>query len=441
MQKLEKIIEYGFYLFIFLLPWQTRLIWQDAFLNGYVWEYGRFSLYGSQILLWLILFLFVIKLFKSTAGRKLNLKDFWQHLKNPAVFIYWLIIIFVLVAALSACWSLNSSLAYYRWFVLVQAVAALVLVMLSDFKLEKIAAVWVASAGIQSIFAIWQFFAQVVPANKWFGLALHLPTIPGSIILQTQTERWLRAYGSLPHPNILAGFLVIAVLFLLYLAFLAKNRSQRIFVLVSLLAIIPALFFTFSRSAWIAIIVCLLILSGWLYRQKQYLWNKTFLKIFLLTVLMVVILGINLRGPLATRIKGDQDLEVASIQLRMTYTRQAWDLIKEQPWQGTGIGNYTLVVFQKINNNWPGYYYQPVHNIYLLVLAETGIFGAAAFGLILLLLLLFFAKKAGQLDGVIIFLGLLSILIISLFDHYFWTIEFGVLIFWLVLGLNLKRLR
>ena len=38
-------------------------------------------------------------------------------------------------------------------------------------------------------------------------------------------------------------------------------------------------------------------------------------------------------------------------------------------------------------------------------------------------------------------LGLIAALTISLFDHYFWTLEFGVLFFWLLVGLNLKQLK
>lgn len=453
MPKIEKIIEYGFYLFLFFLPWQTRLIWQDTYLNGFVWEYGRLSLYGTEILLWLVLLFYGFWLAKFRHLERLQFNQVLLRLKKPEVLIYWLIVLFLLIAGVSVIWSLDVKLAYYRWFTLLEAGVLLSLILnvgaigQSCFQLKKIAIVWVASAAIQGVFAIWQFFDQYVFANKWLGLAEHLPTIPGSIILQTESERWLRAYGSLPHPNMLGGFLVIALLFLLYLAFIAKNRSQRIFVLVSLITMVPALFFSFSRSAWIALLFSLGILGFWLFKHKHYLWHKTFFKIFLLTTLMVTILGVNLKGPLLSRITGEQDLEVASIELRVAFTKQAWELIKDSPILGQGIGNYTLGVYQKINATWPGYYYQPVHNIYLLIFAELGIFGILVFGLILIFLIWNLIFKTGairesrlQLEKIIVFLALISILIISLFDHYFWSLYFGVMVFWLVLGLNLKQL-
>ena len=445
MKKLNIIIEWGFYLFLFLLPWQTRLIWQDAFLNKYVWEYGRFSLYGTELLLWAVLFFYLIWIFKNQKLKKLNWQNITQRLKNPAILIYWLIVGFVLFSGLTILWSLNAQLTYYNWFRLAEAVALMAMVLNFSFSFKRIAIVWSASAVIQSVFAIWQFFVQCVPANKWFGLAFHESTLGGSIILQTNVERWLRAYGSLPHPNILAGFLVIAVLFLLYLAMQAKNRGQRMFVITGIITTVPAIFFTFSRSAWVALICSLIILAIWVYKKKEKFYKHMFLKTSFLIVLILVILGVSLFGPLSTRLRGEQDLEVASIHLRVEFTKQAMEIIKNRPIAGVGIGNYTLGVYNFVNGSWPGYYYQAVHNIYLLVLAELGIIGALMFYLILGLLFWFGVLKKGrrefELKEVIMLLALISILIISLFDHYFWTMYFGIIIFWLVLGLNLKRLR
>ena len=219
MTKLAKIIEFGFYLFLFLLPWQTRLIWQDAFLNNYVWEYGRFSLYGSELILWLILLLSAVWLWQTHRFAKLDFRQFYRRLQNPLILSYWLIIIFILLVGLSVVWSLNARLAYYSWIRLLEGGALFSLVLIFGFKLKKIALVWVLSATIQSLLAIGQFFSQYAFANKWLGLAEHFSTLAGSIILQTTTERWLRAYGGLPHPNILAGFFVIALLLLFFLAF------------------------------------------------------------------------------------------------------------------------------------------------------------------------------------------------------------------------------
>ncbi|NMB48140.1 hypothetical protein GYA13_01685 [Candidatus Kuenenbacteria bacterium] len=42
-------------MFIFLLPWQTRWIFRDYQIDGQVFEYGRLSLYGFDIILIVIM--------------------------------------------------------------------------------------------------------------------------------------------------------------------------------------------------------------------------------------------------------------------------------------------------------------------------------------------------------------------------------------------------
>ena len=58
MAKTEKIISFGLYLLVFLLPWQTRWIIRAGEINGGYWEYGTISLYGTDVLLFLLLVLF-----------------------------------------------------------------------------------------------------------------------------------------------------------------------------------------------------------------------------------------------------------------------------------------------------------------------------------------------------------------------------------------------
>jgi len=444
---LKKTIKLLFYLFVFLLPWQTRLIWHQAFLNNYVWEYGRFSLYGTEILLGLILLLYGFWLIKNKRPEKVKLKELFFRLKNPSVLIYWLVVLFLLMAGLSIIWSLNVDLACYSWFRLLEGITLFSMVLIFEFELPKIVIALVSSAILQSLLAIWQFFAQYTFANKWLGLAEHFSTLPGSIILQTDNERWLRAYGSLPHPNILGGFLVIAILFLFYLSFIAKTAKQRFFVWAGVIIIPPALFFTFSRSAWVALIFSLLILICLFSRSKTLELRNIFFTIFIPILLIFIILAVNFSESVLTRIKGEQDLEVASIYLRIAFTKQAMELIQYRPWSGVGIGNYTYGVFQKVNSSWPGYYYQPVHNIYLLSLAELGVVASAIFYLIILMILIQLLRKKYftttsdlAIKNLILALIFISILIISLVDHYFWTSYFGIIIFWLILGLSLKNI-
>jgi hypothetical protein len=85
-----------------------------------------------------------------------------------------------------------------------------------------------------------------------------------------------------------------------------------------------------------------------------------------------------------------------------------------------------------MNPNLQSWDYQPVHNIYLLILAELGIIGF----ILWLIPVLFLTKKSSFICSLLF----IVILAISLFDHYFWTLYFGILLFWLTLGLMQKKL-
>jgi hypothetical protein len=66
---MKKINKFLLFLLILALPWQSRWIFSETLINSQVWEYGRFSLYASMIIL---LVLFVCTLWPSISKFKLK---------------------------------------------------------------------------------------------------------------------------------------------------------------------------------------------------------------------------------------------------------------------------------------------------------------------------------------------------------------------------------
>jgi hypothetical protein len=66
---------------------------------------------------------------------------------------------------------------------------------------------------------------------------------------------------------------------------------------------------------------------------------------------------------------------------------------------------------------------QPVHNIFLLIVSEIGLVG---FGLFSTLLYFFFENRKWSLRFV---MGLVGIFIISMFDHYLFSLPQGLGVF------------
>ena len=73
-------------------------------------------------------------------------------------------------------------------------------------------------------------------------------------------------------------------------------------------------------------------------------------------------------------------------------------------------------------------YEQPVHNAFLLIFAESGIFAFLS-----LILFLVFLTKNGRRQNFSLAI-IVSIVILMLFDHWLMSLPFGVLFFFLILG-------
>ena len=306
----------------------------------------------------------------------------------------------------------------------------------------KLAWSFVISMTLSASLGVYQFLTQSTFANKWLGLAFHSSEILGNSVVETATGRWLRAYGSFPHPNIFAGFLIVAVIFCFYLYSILFKKYQKNVLIILFLILSAGLFFTFSRAGWLAFIIVIL-LDYYFVRKKSEIRNpsnsagRQKLGFVFLCFCVFVFLSVIYFPLVKTRFQNSARLEVKSNIERINNLEQSFEIIKNNLWLGTGIGNYT-VELQKMCPDQPAYFYQPAHNVYLLVLSEIGIVG---FFLIIIILIYYFFSKKLEIRNQkfkIVFLCLGVFLFLFLFDHFWWTLPSGLLIIFLIAGLFFK---
>jgi len=130
-----------------------------------------------------------------------------------------------------------------------------------------------------------------------------------------------------------------------------------------------------------------------------------------------------------SRIEQQDRLEQKSINERAFLNQQSYQIIKNNWLSGVGLGNYILHVYKNINSNLNTWEYQPVHNVYLLILSELGILGLLSY---LSIFIYTIFNKIKQKNYLFI-LAIFAILIINFFDHYFWTSWSGLIISFIVL--------
>ena len=428
---LEFLAKFSLVLLVFLLPLETRWIFDQADLRGSPFEYGTGALYLTDILLFISVFLTVLWKWRNNGSEKFS-------------FIYFLIAGFGLMSLAGIGQAEDRKIALYAVMRLWEGLILWWLIQNNPVKPLFLIMAFIGSAMFEAVWGIEQFFFQIVPANKWLGEAFHSASILGDSVLQTGDGRFLRAYGTLPHPNILGGLLTSAILLLCgfiadtavlsikYKVLSIKSRviSHKLLVFGGVVLLLFGLFFSFSRSAWLALGIGILFGGIWMIAAKQ----KRVIMGFVFVIVVCAAMLVLIFPESLSRFSQNQSLEILSVSERVREYDDAQIIVREKPFVGIGINQYVKEL-QNIYPSFPAWKIHPIHNIYLLILSELGIIGFLIFIIIIAWHLSFLKINSPPL---LIWSGsaIVSLLIIGLFDHYLWTLHFGILLFWLILGIN-----
>ena len=418
-----KIEQFLFYFLLFAIPFQTRkILWHQ---NWNFNEWQAISIYGTDILL-IILF------------------GFWMFNRvKPKVEKYdYFLFALIAVSAISIKNAISPQLATFNVLKLIEFVVFYFYIKsyaVYRFGLIRSMIVLIGGGLFQAIIAILQFFKQSSLGLKLLGESVLAPDLTGIASFYTlQGEKIIRAYGTTPHPNILAAYLFLTI-FVFYFVFLYRPKINY-FLLIGYSLMLLALFFTFARVMiflWVfgfVIRACLMVGKKNFRKIFAYGLNRVKLtKILVISTAVVVLFGAFYWPEAVSRVKISSGEE--AVQLRIFYNKES---VKSLNWFGVGTGNFVDWLMVK-DPNLPRNLYQPVHNIYLLIYSETGILGIAAFILFLIFLIKDYIvnTKMEKLYHYSFLILFLSFLFVGLFDHFLWTLQQGRLMFWLGLALRI----
>lgn len=427
-KTIQNLTKWGMLLLVFLIPLQTRWIIKEGVLASGTWEYGTISLYGVDIL-FLIVFIFFLVCYEGEE----TLLRFRGAIKKLSS-IGFTLIAFLIISFLSIYWASNKEVAIASFIRVAEGAGLFWIIWKMAWKKQAMIA-WISSAVVQSIFAIWQMIVQYIPANKWLGLAAQDPSVLGTPVIETAVLRSLRAFGSFSHPNILGGFLVLGLVFLFY-SYVAHARGrgcassisknwQLALIVASIIVITTGLCLSFSRSAWLALVLA--VIGLFIFHK-----NRAQVARYALLILIPAIVFTAFVPDLVTsRFLGQDRVEVISTTERSSQYVESFKLVKDYFLQGAGIGNYTDAVYNEVDSSKEPWEYQPVHNSFLLILTEIGVFGLLVFTVFLYYLMRIIRQKKSPFALAI----MISIIVLLLFDHYLWSLHAGTFILWTGLGL------
>jgi len=323
--------------------------------------------------------------------------------------VWLLLLVFIIINCLLAQ---NHQAAFYKLFKLVEMVFLGIYFSKShlsavDFQLPLSLAIIYSS-----LIAVAQFFKQSSLGGLfyWLGERSFSVSTPGIAKVVWQGHWLLRSYGTFSHPNALAGFLLVAMILLVGIR--PKSRVVNILRWPSFVLGLAAVLASFSRLVWAAGILMILFFIFFQPIKKIKKW-------------LSLVMGVGLMFAFSWNL-----WQQNSFLKRVELDKVALQMIRAHPLIGVGLNNFIF----RLPEFWPKvkviYWLQPVHNIFLLVAAETGLIGLLIFsGFLFLTLRRLFINKNRPLLA-----ALIAILFTGFFDHYWLTLQQPQLLLTILLG-------
>ena len=257
----------------------------------------------------------------------------------------------------------------------------------------------------QSLVVVYQFITQRSLGLWFLGERSFDTTTTGIAHIEIFQNQFLRPYGTFPHPNVMGAF---SLVLLIILAGSLKNSDlyplpKKTIIPHALAAI--SIVASFSKTALIMLFVSPVVIVK----------KRTHLVVAALTIIILVLIYVFALLPRS----------INAIAERILLSQAALLVASQNIILGVGSNNFILAI-SKLNLQSVSEVrlLQPVHNVFLLILAENGLLGLLLFSLVLLTVSKFTKDKAR------LFLFFVVLVYLSI-DHFMWTLQQGQLILWL----------
>jgi O-antigen ligase len=427
----KKLFPWSARLSILLLPWQTRWFQEGASIAGLPWEQGRLSVYGSQLFMLLTILLgFLVS--------RAEQKPLESTLLRSRIWIMAPILALIGLSFFSTI-SLRSTV---EWWVEVVILVAFFITLFRTLSLHDFSFWFVLSLIPQALLGLFQTIDQRVIGTSLLGIAAQDPITRGVAVIEADGVRWLRAYGGFPHPNIFGGWLVLGLV-TSYQALkrVLLTKKEVLVCYASLVLFAMALVFTYSRSAWLSLVLFIgtsilsLLVSKMETRRRR-------AGILLGLVSLVCILTATARPVLLfSRAQMGDRLEQKSLSERRQGIENGLRILKERPLFGSGLGANALML-SRLDEKQGFSAASPItpHVVPILIVAELGILGS-----LILLGVIYISSRAFLYWLVMekkVYVSLLPISFalvpIVLLDHYLWSYWSGKMLFVIFLFIVLK---
>lgn len=407
---MKKLHRQFFWLLILLLPIQLgRHFWPEwTQVLGLPIDYLSPTLYLTDLLVVAVLISWWWE-----KKKRFKLGRIQKHWWLGAIFLFLLVNVFL---------AENRGVAFYKLIKIIEFslfgfYVAKERIVIRDLRLPLSVAVIYSS-----LIALAQFIKQgsLNGLFWWLGERTFSIATPGIAKAILGGRLVLRPYATFPHPNVLAGFILVALI--LIGASYQEKGWRRIITWATQILGGAAILFSFSRTTWL---VGSFVGLGYLVKNW---WKKKIIvtAIFLSSLAIISLFYYRFALPLSGQ---------EAFTHRFFLAQLALEMVKTNPLSGVGLNNFISQLPHYWQQSGTIYWFQPVHNLYLLIAAETGVMGLLVF---LWLLVLTF-RRLFKTSRWTLITALSAILALGFSDHYWLTLQQTQLLLAVVFGLSWKQ--
>lgn len=431
-------------LIVFLLPTNFffKFLESESYVNGLMVDYLIPKIYLTDVFLVLLVGVWLTRawFFKSwsfgTLQKTFKVRQIEKKLKKIETGIWVLALALFFRQFLSE--HLVSTLVYslrfgglilFLWMLSGRVVKKPTGEKLNKLLIEK---AMLAAMLFQSSVAIYQYYLQ----KTLYGyLLLGEPNLNNFIGISKTSifgAEKILPYGTTAHPNVLGGFLAVYILYFVQKIKKPVKLSTKIdkaFNLQNAIIVIAflTLLLTQSASAIATLVFGILLLN-----HRTIFKRVGFKKVTINLRKVLVVFFISLIATVGVISIMSKNYPENSSLVRRNYLNTASIKMTTQNLVfGVGLNNFTATVEKYSSSREIVRFVQPVHSVFLLFLAETGLVGVILVGQ-----MIFLNKKKIKEPQLVWFLILLPI---GLLDHYLLSLNTGLLLTAISLGFFAKN--
>ncbi len=367
------------------------------------------------ILVIITAFSYIIKLIRGKRIFKLELIDF-------------VILLFLIMIYLSGAITVGGKDSYYSALISCLLMFGYFLIanlIRTEKWLHRCILALISSGTIVALIGIAQYILGL-SVNDWIDTS-YFHDITG------------RTTSLFENPNFLAAYLTLVFPFALYQMISANKKKEQILGLASCTMLVICNILTWSRAAWIAMIICTVIFL--------IIYSKKTMRFIFGLIAALPFLAFIIPKNIVTRFMSIGDMSDSSTLYRVYTWKGSLEMVKEYFWGGIGYGPEAFAQL------YPVYAYAGIeatphsHSLYLQILLSMGIGALICFLAVTFIYIqksFEFFKRSNSADSYLItaaaLVSVLSILIMGLFDYVWYNYRIFFL-FWAVLAIGVSCVR